>query len=263
MGPGSRALAELFASESEPGLLDAALALAKEEAPGLDDAMVRARLDAWAEHGRILGLSPIQLMFEELGFRGDEESYYAPHNSLVHRVVDHRRGLPISLSVVFVEMACRMGWDAYGVGFPGHFVAAVRDGGVRYVDCFTGGTELRPSDLQRLLSRMAGTATQVEPWMLAPATAESVTLRMLANLQHAYARQGDLVRAITCMDRSLVVRPQQPELLRERGLAHAHLGLTAQATTDLEGYLGMRPDASDRSLVQEVLRNCAGAQVFN
>ncbi len=240
--------------------MDAALALAREELPHLDPDRYRAQAQAWAEHVGSLPNPPIEALqhtlFVEVGFGGNRDDYYAPDNSLIPRVMDERLGLPITLAVVFVDVAQRLGLDAYGISFPGHFLAGLNvEGGTLFVDCFDGVVVQR-KDLDELLCRVMGSPARIEPRMLEPATPQEVTLRMLANLHHAYLRRGDFVRAITALDRSLVVRPEQPDMLRERGLAHAHVGLLDAARQDLEGYLAMRPGAGDRERVKRVLKRC-------
>ena len=151
-------------------------------------------------------------LFNEAGFSGDAEDYDAPENSLLDRVLERRRGLPILLSVVYVELAERLGFCVDGVGFPGHFVVSPRGVDPRFfIDPFNGGRVLKEGDLRALLKKMAG-SWDVEPetWrrFIAPVTARATLQRINNNLKRSWARRGAPEAALRATERNLVLDPE-------------------------------------------------------
>ena len=254
-----RALVEAHGRDDLP-LAAALFALSLEEHPDLDAAAYEARLDALAARVRALTgrvgemQAARQALFEEEGFAGNEAHYYDRENSLLHAVMDRRLGLPITLSVLYVEVVRRAGGEAQGVGFPGHFLVRHAIAG-RYVlvDPFAQGVVRGEADLEALLARAAGPGARLEPWMTAPAPPVDVVTRVLVNLKHAYVLAEDLVGAVTALDRLLDLAPERAEERRDRGLLYGQLGLAQTAVQDLEAYLEARPDAPDRDRVEALL----------
>jgi regulator of sirC expression with transglutaminase-like and TPR domain len=141
-------------------------------------------------------------LFDELGFRGNRDDYYDPSNSYLHEVLARRVGIPITLSVVYLEVARRRSVRVVGVGFPGHFlVRAFDEDRSLLLDPFEGGAIVDRDDLQRLLSRSAGPDARVQPTMLAAVSKTQILTRMLVNLAGIYGQRGDLFRSLEILER--------------------------------------------------------------
>jgi regulator of sirC expression with transglutaminase-like and TPR domain len=187
-------------------------------------ATVRARLaerNAWPEP--LLAL--IDVLFHEQGFAGDRDDYDNPRNSFLHDVIETKRGLPIALSVLTVEIARRAGLDAFGIPFPGHFLVGVRhlraDGvpDLYVIDPFHKGRLRSPDDLKLHLSRLAGRSVALTAEHLAPADPAAILERMLNNLRTSFARRNDPERLARVLSRLLILRPGEGALLLERARA--------------------------------------------
>jgi regulator of sirC expression with transglutaminase-like and TPR domain len=196
-------------------------------------------------------------LYEELGFRGNEHDYYDPKNSLLPDVLDRRLGIPITLALVYCEVARRAGVRARGVSFPGHFLvrvdSAVGDDAPVAVDPFFGGRLLDEPDLQKLLERTSPGQKLVLAEHLAPATARTMLVRMLINLKWIYATRGDFARALLALDRIICLTPDSVPALRERGSLAARLGAVEAARADLSRLLELVPQASDASSIRKQL----------
>lgn len=172
--------------------------------------------DAAAEESaepRWAGARAIQRALAEEGFRGNAEDYYDPHNSFLHRVLQRRLGIPISLAVVYLEIARRIGVEASGVGFPGHFLVRVESGGqTLFTDPFRIGAELDSAALERLLHRTRGGDAKVEPAMLLPVAKRSLLQRMLFNLAGIYGQQHDRNRSLAVLERLALLDPSDAQL---------------------------------------------------
>jgi regulator of sirC expression with transglutaminase-like and TPR domain len=191
-------------------------------------------------------------LYEELGFRGNEHDYYDPKNSLLPDVLDRRLGIPITLALVYCEVARRAGVRARGVSFPGHFLvrvdSAVGDDAPVAVDPFFGGRLL-----DELLERTSPGQKLVLAEHLAPATARTMLVRMLINLKWIYATRGDFARALLALDRIICLTPDSVPALRERGSLAARLGAVEAARADLSRLLELVPQASDASSIRKQL----------
>ena len=155
-------------------------------------------------------------LFEEQGFRGNQDDYYDPRNSFLHEVIDRRIGIPITLSVLYMEVARRVGMTVHGISFPGHFLVRwdSDDGTVVIVDPFRTGLRLDTDDLEALL-RGSSPSAKLEPAMLAPSSKRQILTRMLTNLAGIYGRSGDVVRSIAILERLHVLDPDNERLQRE------------------------------------------------
>ena len=187
-------------------------------------------------------------LFENLGFRGNREHYTDPQNSYIDRVIDRRLGIPITLSLVYMEVAQRVGLECDGVGFPGHFL--VRCGGDDgfYVDPFNAGEQ---PTRQELLDRLEGSTASFPSIdsLLAAVTRRQILQRMLVNLCVAYQGMGDASRWVAALGFRLRLEPWNASLYLERGLLHYQQGEEALALADLEQYVGSgEPDLSPRAL---------------
>ncbi|HKI98254.1 MAG TPA: tetratricopeptide repeat protein [bacterium] len=228
-------------------LAEAALLIAAEAEPALDAAACLRELDALAaaaaEHltpeagprARVEALG--RFLFEQEGFQGNAADYYDARNSFLHEVLRRRTGIPITLALVFMELGKRLGLPMEGVNFPGHFLVrhTAPDGEV-LVDPFSGRV-LSALDCEHLLRRTAGPQAQLAPHLMQAATPKGVLRRMLTNLKLIYLHQRAWPEALSCMERILLLAPDDPHELRDRGLLFLRLECHAEAAADLERYL--------------------------
>jgi regulator of sirC expression with transglutaminase-like and TPR domain len=271
MDPGARFAALCSAPNGQIPLAEAALALAADEYPGLDAAAYLRRLDELARLARAritadtgadgAATALNTLLFLEQGFRGNREDYYDPRNSFLNDVLDRRLGIPITLSLVHIEVAARAGVTVHGIGLPGHFIVRLdRQGASRLLDPFDGGTPLGERDCHDLVRRVRGDDAPFDPAYLAPVTNGQLLARMLLNLKGIYTRLRDWPRVLRTVDRLLVLSPGALGELRDRGLVQARMGDRLRAIRDLERYLRDAPDAPDAAEVRGRLRALRLAQ---
>jgi regulator of sirC expression with transglutaminase-like and TPR domain len=256
--------------ERDPVPLDeAVLAIAEEEYPDLDVEEVLVRLDRLGERVRArapeprrvaAGLGALrQILVEEEGLRGNERDYHDPRNSFLNEVLERKLGIPISLCVVWMEVARRAGLRLEGVGFPGHFLAkVVSPGGLElFVDAFNGGELLTADEcVARYRARTGG--RDLDRRYLSAVAPRQILARMLHNLKRVYVERRDDVRTYWVLDRILMLTPGQLEALRDRGLVAARLGGGAAAVRDLEAYLAASTSAADADDVRRVLAAVRG-----
>lgn len=258
--------AELVTRE-QFGLAEACLLIAQDEYPDLDVGAYIARIDAIAAavSGRLAAdAAPEQRvaainrhLFAELGFRGNVEAYYDPRNSYLNQVLERRVGIPITLSIVYLEVARRAGLAAQGIAFPGHFMVKVRQPrGALVIDPFGGGAAQSESDLRERLGQALGQG-RAAPAPLAPyldaATSREIVARCLRNLKSIYLQRGALGSALAVMQRLLLVVPESAAELRDRGLVYAQLECFRPAAADLRNYLRRLPDAPDAAEIRAQL----------
>src|SRR5262245_43877755 len=155
-------------------------------------------------------------LFDRLGFYGNTDDYYDPRNSFLADVIDRRCGIPISLSVVYLEVARRVGVLAQGVNFPGHFLVrvAIEDAWL-FLDPFAKGRAMSPADLEALLRKTTTPTAVLEPSVIAAASKRQIVARMLVNLAGIYGRNGDLPRSLDVLERLAVLEPQNPRIARD------------------------------------------------
>ncbi len=157
-----------------------------------------------------------RVLFVERGFRGNADDYYDPRNCFLHEVLDRKVGIPITLSVLYMEVARRIGLTVTGVGFPGHFLIRAHDGDRAVViDPFNGGAVLGKDDLQALLHRVVGPEAKLEPSLLAPVTKPQILTRMLVNLAGVYGKRGDLFRSLEVLERLHLLDADNPRIEKE------------------------------------------------
>jgi regulator of sirC expression with transglutaminase-like and TPR domain len=251
--------------EAAIDLAEAALLIAKEEYPDLDVAIYLARLDAMgAEVERLAdgSLDPHRLiaamnahLFQRLGFHGNAEDYYDPRNSFLNEVLDRRTGIPITLSTVYLEVGRRIGLPLHGVGMPGHFLVkhVGRDEEI-VIDPFDGGGILSDADCQRRLDRVYSGKLGFERSMLAAVGTRQILTRTLTNLKAIYFNQQEYSKALSIIERLLILHPQAACEIRDRGLLSCQLKRYAEASADLERYLRLAPKAEDSETIREHLR---------
>jgi regulator of sirC expression with transglutaminase-like and TPR domain len=260
--------------------LGAAL-IARDVYPSLDIAALIAKFDELAAPLAALGLASMppavqakelaRYVYEVLGFKGNEAEYYDPKNSLLVDVVGRKLGIPITLALVYVELARRAGVDARGVGFPGHFLVRIDGQGDAaseplFVDPFFGGRVLDRDALLKLLRRATGPNQELKDEHLAPASPRTILVRMLINLKWIYTTRGDLARAHLALDRIVSLTPDAVAALRERGMLAARLGAVEAARADLTRLLEIAPDAPDAGVVRtklEELRSKSSKKSLN
>jgi regulator of sirC expression with transglutaminase-like and TPR domain len=243
-------------SDETVDLAVASLLVAAQEYPGLDVARYLDRLDAMGREARArVGRGPgtaVEAMnaylFEQEGFHGNLDDYYDPRNSFLNDVIDRRTGIPITLSVVYMEVARRAGLEVFGVGLPGHFLVRAEDSGrTVLVDPFHGGAILSEEDCQKRLDRVFDRRVRLEPGMLAPCPRKGILARLLRNLKAIYVKADDYRRGLRTMDLLLALDPGSAEDRRDRGLLHAAFDCYSLAAADLEAYLALEPAAPEAS----------------
>ncbi len=252
------------APDHEVPLDRAALVIAQEEYPQLDVQAYLDRLDAMAtelaaeidlETGPRAALRDLSaFLFERQGFRGNTEDYEDPRNSYLNDVLDRRLGIPISLSVVYIAVARRLGLDVKGVGLPGHFIVKFdTPDETLFVDPFHGGRFISREECFQLAERALGRRVARNDALLAAATNRQILTRMLYNLKAVYLKRGDLRRALGVSELILAIFPWDLDELRDRGMLHHRLGENAAARRDLDLYLRYRGDARDADAVRRTL----------
>jgi regulator of sirC expression with transglutaminase-like and TPR domain len=264
----------LVGAEAQFPLLEAAASIAQDEEPQLDIQEVLATCDALlvrlkrrvkAEADPMRKLSVLnQFFYTDLGFSGNANNFYAPENSYVNEVLQTRRGIPISIAVIWLELAQALDLQAEGISFPGHFLVKVTlPEGLVVLDPLTGDS----LGLDNLAERLApfrqhlGDASDMEAPLglyLQPAPPRDILTRMLRNLKEIFNSQEDWQRLIKVQDRLLVLHPDALAEKRDRGLALIELGQNKAARDDLLQYVLAQPDASD---VPEIQRRLASLQI--
>jgi regulator of sirC expression with transglutaminase-like and TPR domain len=268
----------LVAEEASIPLTEAAIALGQDDYPGLDVQRVLAQIDQLARTLRLRvppDAVPVQRLrwlnrffFQELGFGGNVNDYYDPDNSFLHRVLETRRGIPISLAVLYIELANQLGLRARGVSFPGHFLIKLRipngeQQGEVVIDPFNGASLSREELDERLhpYRQQQGLAPGEDiplGLFLQSATARAVLARMLRNLKEIHRGGGDSVRLLSVCQRLVLLLPEDATELRDRGLAAVQTGRDDLAAADLRLYLDHHPDAVDREEIETRLRSLGG-----
>jgi regulator of sirC expression with transglutaminase-like and TPR domain len=269
----SRRLLRRYLAQEPIDLARAALAIAREEYPDLDEGRYLRLFDRLAEGvqtGVPAGASPERrvgrmntYLFHELGFSGNQSDYYDPRNSFLNEVLDRRLGIPLTLSIVYMEVGRRCGLRVEGVGFPGHFLCKVHlEGGELVVDPFHRGQLLGLEELKRKLSSAVGNQVKFDPRLLRAATARDILVRMLQNLRSLYQERNDVPRALSAVDRLLMLAPDNIRGLRERAQLYEQLGGSTAAAADLEKVLQLEPGASDASALRARVRRLRDALRF-
>ena len=261
--------AALVADDASLSLIEAAVAIAQDDYPTLDTQTVLSEIDSLAaklKRRLPADAVPVQRLrwlnrffFQELGFAGNVNNYYDPNNSYLHIVLETRRGIPITLAVLYIELATQIGLTARGVSFPGHFLVKLKmPQGEVVIDPFTGQS-LSRDELNELLAPykrdrgLQGDFDVPLGLFLQAATAREVLARMLRNLKEIHRGAADAARLLAVLQRLVVLLPQIWEERRDRGIAYADLGDDAAAARDLTLYLENVPDAQDRPAIAERL----------
>lgn len=245
---------------------EAALSIAAEEYPDLDPNPTLAALDALAAsvaadvgdlRPPLKVLHSLRAVLRGAGFHGNEQEYYDPRNSFLNEVVARKLGIPITLSLLTLEVARRVGLEMQGVGFPGHFLvkcpAQAGLPGDIFVDAFNGWELLGAEECTARFRAVLHGRT-FDDSLLAPVDSRHILTRLLHNLKRIYVQRGDDVRTLWVVDRLLQVTPDDLTERRDRGLVSARLGGTVAAARDLEAYLKGSPKAADVEEVRALLK---------
>jgi len=188
------------------------------------------------------------------GFRGNAGDYYNPSNSFLNHVLRRRTGLPITLSIIYIEVGRRLGFDVRGVGFPGHFIVGVRsDVATVYADPFNGGRLLMRTDLAEQLRLTYGRVVPLLPAMLESVSARDIIVRMLRNLKQAYMRRDEPRSALAAVELLSALGPDDLGELRDRGVLLYHLHRWDEARVALADYQRLRPNAADAAYLRRLL----------
>jgi regulator of sirC expression with transglutaminase-like and TPR domain len=258
--------AEIVSREDEQiNLAEAALLIAAEEYPRLVVEVSLEKLDLFGDIAReqaaeardaIDIISALNsTLFERLGFRGNRESYYDPRNSFLNEVIDRRIGIPITLTVVYIEVARRIGFSLKGVGLPFHFIAKHEaESGDIFINPFSEGRVLGVAACAELVTNMSGGRVELKTEHLEPVSNKQILTRMLSNLLGVYSA-SDRRRALAAIERILLINPDSTPHIRDRGLLLAAVGDSANAIAELERYLALAPEAADADAVREQIKS--------
>ena len=247
-------------SEIALDLARTALLVAAESDPRVDVDSQLHTLDTWASELRARiepGWNNLQklarlrsFVFEDLGFRGDSKDYFSPSNSLLHQVMERRLGVPLTLSIIFMELGWRVGIPFEGVGFPGHFLVRLpgepRD---LVLDPFNHARTMHEEDCRRLLDEVTGGRLEFDGRLLASVTKRDIIARLLRNLKGAYLRANQDEGALSAVERLLLIQPDDLDEVRDRGLLLFRLQRFGPALDSLNQYLAARPNAPDRESI--------------
>jgi len=256
----------LVGQETEDERIDlvrSALTIARTEYPQLDFQPYLLRFDALAR--RVLAHLPRggdapetiavlnRVLFKEEGFRGNRQDYYNPRNSFLNDVLDRKLGIPITLALVYMEVARRVGLPLFGVGMPGHFLLKHYDveGTEVLIDAFEQGTLLTPGDCQKRLDQIYAGQVPLQPEFLVSVTRRQMLTRVLNNLKSIYLTTRNFRKALAVVDLVLAIYPRSPEDVKQRAMLRYSVGRVRGALSDLEDYLKMSPEASDADEVRQ------------
>jgi regulator of sirC expression with transglutaminase-like and TPR domain len=261
-----QAFAALVRSEIEDervDLLRAALTFARVEDPGLDIEHYVRRVDELAARVSKKNQDPDDpaqiiaalngVLFREEMFRGNTVDYYSPRNSFLHDVLDRRLGIPITLALVYMEVARRVSFQLFGVGMPGHFLLKHYDvdGHSILIDAFERGSIVTEEDCRQKLDSIYSGQLALQPEFLLPVTRRQMLTRMLNNLRSVYLSQRDFRRAVQIVDLILVIYPRSPEDMKQRAVLRYNLDNYRGALSDFDEYVKMSPDASDAEEIRQ------------
>jgi regulator of sirC expression with transglutaminase-like and TPR domain len=243
-------------------LVEGSLVIALEETPSLDLDRYLGEVQSWSEavRARLEGSRDVErivetinrLLFEEEGFHGENDDYYDPRSALLSEALERHAGLPITLSILYIELSRRAGIEAVGVALPGRFLVKFTGPfGVLVVDPFDGGRVLSTVELQKILDGMYGGGVQLREHHLRSFSPKEILARELAQLKAAYLAQHDLPRAAASIDRLLILDDRDAYEVRDRAALAMQMHAYRQAIELFERYLSLTPSADDRSRVRE------------
>lgn len=254
--------------DNELPVIEGALLIARHEYPDLhtsDYAQLLTQMKAEAKqflgtaasgHGGLNEMEMLRklndLFHGRWGFRGNTEDYYDPKNSFLNDVLDRRAGIPITLSLIYIDVARAAGLRLRGIGMPGHFLVGFENRDDLFVDVFDGGTLLTRQDCA-VKARSLDPDIEFRPECLVPVGSRDILARMLNNLMGIYLRTSQFRKAFDTVEMIVSLKSDEPHWIRQRGLIHARLRNFGSAVADLERYLVMAPHAQDRRPIEEQL----------
>ncbi len=256
---------EIVACDEDKLELDrAALLIAAEEYPRLNVEEYLSLLDEFGEQARarddffanplnrVMRLS--NMLFDEFEFRGNVGNYYDARNSFLNDVVDRRIGIPITLSVLMIEVARRTGLKLFGVGMPGHFIVKyIDDEQEIFADPFHGGRIVNEDRCRQMVEEMYSGQMPFHPSFLRAVTKKQILTRMLQNLKGVYSQARDHFKTLGLTERALLITPDSATEIRDRGLSCFALGRYVEARADFETYLHREPQADDAARIKSLL----------
>ncbi|MEQ9568980.1 MAG: transglutaminase-like domain-containing protein [Longimicrobiales bacterium] len=253
-------------TDADLDLAHMALLVAREEYPQLPPEPYLARLDQMAEEVRdrlgdesappVVLQELLDVVYQRHGFRGNREAYYDPRNSFLNDVLDRRKGIPLTLGIVLLEVGWRLGLPLEGVNFPHHFLVRYAGDVLQLlVDPFDGGQVRFQDQAQEFLDRVYGGMVRVRPSYLEPASRRDMLVRLLTNLKSLYTNVGDDLRAVAAVERILLLRPDANHEHRELGLLLARLGRAEDAARHLRTFLDREPGSPEAPRVRAILRD--------
>lgn len=263
MGNVREEFTKLAAREPIP-LARGALLIAQEEYPTLDVDQCLARIDDLAREAAPTvkaGADTVQkiqllseFLFAQKGFDGNRDQFGDPRNSFLNEVIERRLGIPITLSVLYIEVGRQLGLNLFGVSFPAHFlVKAVDERGELIVDPFNAGVILGLDEIRARLTQIYGQPVEINPEMLRAVGAREILTRMLRNLKNIYAAASDWNRALSTLDRILLLEPRAVVELLERGGVYERLECFGPALEDFRRFLALAPDHPGADAAREAM----------
>jgi regulator of sirC expression with transglutaminase-like and TPR domain len=195
-----------------------------------------------------------QVLFQEEQLRGNHDDYYDPRNSFLNDVLDRKLGIPITLAVIYMEVARRIEFPLFGVGMPGHFLLKHYDvdGRETLIDCFESGKILSASDCQHRLNEIYSNQLTLQPNFLGAIPRRQILMRMLNNLRSVYLTRRNFRKALQIVDLILAIYPRSPEDVKQRAVLLHELGSASRALEDFDLYLKMSPEASDADEIRQI-----------
>lgn len=252
--------------DADLDLAGVALLIAREEYPQLPPEPYLTRLDQMAEEVRdrlgqetappVVLQELLDVVYRRHGFQGNREAYYDPRNSFLNDVLDRRKGIPLTLGIVLLEVGWRLGLPLEGVNFPHHFLVRYSGDVLQLlVDPFDGGQVRFQDQAQEFLDRVYGGMVRVRPSYLEAASRRDMLVRLLTNLKSLYSNVGDDLRAVAAVERILLLRPDAHNEHRELGLLLARLGRAEDAARHLRTFLDRAPGSPEAPRVRAILRD--------
>jgi regulator of sirC expression with transglutaminase-like and TPR domain len=249
--------------DSPDALLHGAIAISMHQVDNVNPAVVDAKIQSYADtiRSRVRGSQPQALMahlhdflFEEEGFSGNTEDYYGTANSYLPVALQSKRGLPITLSLIYKVVAERLGLRAWGVGLPGHFMCGIEvDEKLMLVDPFAGGRLITVDEAHARMQEMLGPDVEWSDELLAPVSNRHWLTRMLQNLLHTFGNSGHFADVAAVLEMEMLLWPKREQLQRDLALVLARCGLSQPASVWLDRYLKNNPDDPQRNELTQLL----------
>jgi regulator of sirC expression with transglutaminase-like and TPR domain len=251
-------------------LFEAALAIAWEEYPRIDLEHYRQQLAHMSDElrSRLAGVTyPMkminiinQYLCQELGFKGNEDDYYNPRNSFITDVIDRRKGIPITLSLIYMAIGNLIDFPIEGISLPGHFIVRPQRQDLDvFLDPFNCGEVMFPEDCAAKLQQVYGRAISLRSEYLEPIGTRRILERILMNLKLIYLRRNEPAKALAAIEKILMLLPDSPMQLRDRGLLYYQMERYIEAKIDLESYLAHAPNAPDAGIVSRLIAEMPSA----